>query len=192
MFCQLKNPIPGFISIFHKDLYLVNDLTSRIAIKQVIDFADYHKPYNSYSLQQFNAVSAYLAIPKYKAGVSYRRIYTNHYIETYWGLRFGGPPRLDLRLFNSSACQKHQRTLVSLSILAFSLYFLSLSFFVSQCLFPFLFRSLVSIPFHPTSPNPLPRTISFGSLSLSIMFDPLVWYNRGRGRKLDPPSARND
>lgn len=32
---------------------------------------------------------------------------------TYWGLRFGGPPRLDLRLFNSSACQKHQCTLCS-------------------------------------------------------------------------------
>lgn len=41
------------------------------------------------------------------------------YIPTYWGLRFGGTPstRLDLRLFNSSACQKHQCTLCSLIVL---------------------------------------------------------------------------
>jgi hypothetical protein len=29
------------------------------------------------------------------------------------GLRFGRPPKLDLRLFNSSTCQKHQCTLAS-------------------------------------------------------------------------------
>lgn len=42
-------------------------------------------------------------------------------LSTYWALRFGGPPRLDLRLFNSSACQKHQCTLCSPIVLPFFL-----------------------------------------------------------------------
>lgn len=60
------------------------------------------------------------------------------YIPTYWGLRFGGTPstRLDLRLFNSSACQKHQCTLCSLIVL-----------------FPFLsFSVFRPLPFDPFDP----------------------------------------
>ena len=76
------------------------------------------------------------------------RTYVGTYIynlSTYWALRFGGPPRLDLRLFNSSACQKHQCTLCSPIVLSFSLH--------APCLFrppPFflpLFLPLCSPPF---------------------------------------------
>lgn len=84
------------------------------------------------------------------------------YIPTYWGLRFGGTPstRLDLRLFNSSACQKHQCTLCSLIVL---FPFLSFSVFRPLPFDPFPSRSLfhaeptllLFLPFEYTSLQPL-------------------------------------
>lgn len=62
------------------------------------------------------------------------------YTPTYWGLRFGGPPRLDLRLFNSSACQKHQCTLCSLIVL-----FPFLSFLPPACRLSFSCPVLLSV-----------------------------------------------
>lgn len=91
------------------------------------------------------------------------------YIPTYWGLRFGGTPstRLDLRLFNSSACQKHQCTLCSLIVLflclspapfrsfpsrSFSCRAYALSLFFS------LSREYTT-PFCPTPPSPCPSSL---------------------------------
>lgn len=73
------------------------------------------------------------------------------YIPTYWGLRFGGTPstRLDLRLFNSSACQKHQCTLCSLIVL-----------------FPFLSFSV----FRPLPFDPFPLVLSFTPSLRSFFF----------------------
>lgn len=79
------------------------------------------------------------------------------YIPTYWGLRFGGTPstRLDLRLFNSSACQKHQCTLCSLIVL-----------------FPFLsFSVFRSLPF-----DPFPLAFSHAEPTLFPSFSPFCEY----------------
>lgn len=79
------------------------------------------------------------------------------YIPTYWGLRFGGTPstRLDLRLFNSSACQKHQCTLCSLIVL-----------------FPFLSFSV----FRPLPFDPFPLAFSRAEPTLFPSFSPFREY----------------
>lgn len=61
------------------------------------------------------------------------------------GLGFGGPPRLDLRLFDSSACQKHQCALASPARFVLSLSYSSLWTASSLCLPPppYLALSLV-------------------------------------------------
>lgn len=90
------------------------------------------------------------------------------YIPTYWGLRFGGTPstRLDLRLFNSSACQKHQCTLCSLIVLfpflsfsVFRPFSLVLSFSDAEPTISFsLFLPLASIYFPSASLPSLPSS----------------------------------
>lgn len=89
------------------------------------------------------------------------------YIPTYWGLRFGGTPstRLDLRLFNSSACQKHQCTLCSLIVL-----------------FPFLSFSV----FRPLPFDPCPLASSHAEPTLFPSFSPFREYTA----LLSPPSSR--
>lgn len=99
------------------------------------------------------------------------RTYVGTYIynlSTYWALRFGGPPRLDLRLFNSSACQKHQCTLCSPIVLSFSLFTLPASF---ALLFSFSHFSFLSVP-SSTLYHPLAVVFPFGVLFSS---SPLPW-----------------
>lgn len=119
-------------------------------------------------------------------------------LSTYWALRFGGPPRLDLRLFNSSACQKHQCTLCSPIVLPFFLpptplsplpFFLPLSASPSWPT-PFA-RSLSlfsSFPWPPRQPLPPDAPSSF-LLSLlcthAAPHPPLVY-------RTPPPGWRND
>lgn len=117
-------------------------------------------------------------------------------LSTYWALRFGGPPRLDLRLFNSSACQKHQCTLCSPIVLPFFLpptplsplpFFLPLSAH-PLCALPsalFLF-SLASTPTPSTRTRPSSFLLHPVSLSPCVHTPPshpsyIVYHRQGGG-----------
>ena len=115
-------------------------------------------------------------------------------LSTYWALRFGGPPRLDLRLFNSSACQKHQCTLCSPIVLSFSLHALCLFYL----LLSFSHFSFLSLP--PLSPPlVLPFALFLFSLAhpidaygppFSPSFFTLALFGLSVSRSFSPPRSR--